>query len=63
MARKTSKADLRIVVSGDAVEVVGELDRRRAETLAVELRAAARRRGVEVRSVRVLPDERDGSAE
>ena len=63
MARKTSKADLRVVVTGDAVEVVGELDRRRAETLAVELRAAARRRGVGVRSVRVLPDERDGSAE
>ena len=63
MRRKAGEPDLRIVVSGDTLEVVGELDRRCAETLAVELRAAARRRGLAVRSVRVVADERDGSAE
>lgn len=57
MARDAREPDLRIVVSGDSLEVVGHLDRRRAEMLAVELRAAARRHGLDVRSVRVLPDD------
>jgi hypothetical protein len=62
VARDASEPDLRIVVSGDSLEVVGDLDRRRAEMLAVELRAAARRRGLDVRSVRVLPDDEAGGS-
>ena len=61
--RAAGESPLRVVVSGDSIEVVGELDRRRAERLALELRALARRRGLDVRSVRVLPDEPAASAE
>ena len=63
MSAAADEPRLRVVVSGDSVEVVGELDRRRAERLALELRALARRRGLEVRSVHVLADEPATSAE
>jgi len=46
------------VVHGDGtVDVVARLDRRMAEALALSLRALARRYGLEVKSVRVRPDE------
>ena len=50
-------ADLRVIQTDDAVQVVGHLDRRRAEALALEVRAVARRYGLEVQSARMLPDE------
>ena len=46
------------VVHGDgSVDVVARLERRRAEALALKLRALARRFGLEVQSVRILPGE------
>jgi len=46
------------VVRGDgSVDVVARLDRRRAEAFALKLRALARRHGLEVQSVRIVPSE------
>ena len=44
---------LRVVHSGDSLEIVADLERRQAEVLAVELRALARRYGARIRSVQV----------
>lgn len=49
--------DLRVILADDSVRVIGHLDRRRAEALALEVRAVARRYGLEVRCADVLPDE------
>jgi len=49
--------DLRVIQTDDSVQVIGHLDRRRAEALALEVRAIARRYGLEVRHADVLPDE------
>ncbi len=44
------------VVHGDgSVDVVARLERRRAEAFALKLRALARRHGLEVQSVRIVP--------
>lgn len=53
---EASALRLRVVHADGAVEVVADLDRRRTEALALELRAVVRRHGLTVRSVRVLPD-------
>ena len=47
------------------IEVTGELDRRTAEALALEIRRLARQHGVEVMSCRVLPatDDAGGTGE
>jgi hypothetical protein len=49
--------DLRVIQADDSVQVIGHLDRRSAEALALEVRAIARRYGLEVRRADVLPDE------
>lgn len=44
------------VVHGDgSVDVVARLERRRAEALALKLRALARRYGLEIERVHILP--------
>jgi hypothetical protein len=48
---------VRVVHGDDSVEIVARLERRRAEALALKLRALARRYGLEVQSVRILPGE------
>lgn len=52
-----SVPDLRLIQADDSVQVIGHLDRRRAEALALEIRAVARRYGLEVRCADVLPDD------
>jgi len=55
--------DLRVIQADDSVQVIGHLDRRRAEALALEVRAVARRYGLEVSCAGALPDEvPDGEA-
>lgn len=55
--------DLRVIQANDSVQVTGHLDRRRAEALALEVRAVARRYGLEVQYAGVLPDDvPDGEA-
>jgi hypothetical protein len=49
--------DLRVIQADDSVQVIGHLDRRRAEALALEVRAVARRYGLEVRCAGGLSDE------
>lgn len=49
--------DLSVVQTAHSLEVVADLDRRRAEALALELRALARRYGLGVRVVYMLPEE------
>lgn len=44
-----------VVHAGGSVAVVAHLDRRRAEALALELRALARRYGLQLLSTRVRP--------
>ena len=44
-----------LVHAGSSVAVVARLDRRRAEALALELRALARRYGLQLLSTRALP--------
>ena len=54
----TAADDFVRVVHGDGtVDVVARLERRKAEAFALTLRALARRYGLEVESVRVVPDE------
>lgn len=60
MARGASVPDLRVIQADDSVQVIGHLDRRRAEALALEVRAIARRYGLEVQRTDVLPDEVPG---
>lgn len=44
-----------VVYAGRSVEVVAPLDRRRAEALTLELRALARRYGLQLQTTRVRP--------
>ena len=46
---------VRVVHGDDSVDIVARLERRRAEALALQLRALARRFGLEVQDVRILP--------
>jgi hypothetical protein len=50
-------ADLRLIQTDGTVKVTGHLDRRWAEALALELRAVARRYGLEVQCAGALSDE------
>jgi len=54
-----------VPVTARRIEVTGELDRRTAEALALEIRRLARQHGVEVVSCNVLPatDDADGTGE
>jgi hypothetical protein len=47
-----------VIVDTRTLEITTGLDRRRAEALALELRALAKRLGIDVAGVRVLPGER-----
>lgn len=49
--------DLRVIQTDGSVKVTGHLDRRLAEALALELRAVAKRYGLEVQCVEGLSDE------
>jgi hypothetical protein len=57
VASETSGPDLRVIQADDSVQIIGHLDRRSAEALALEVRAIARRYGLEVRRADALPDE------
>jgi len=52
-----SDEDLSVAFGTDAVEITGRLDRREAEALGLELRAIAKRYGLTLAPVRVLPEE------
>jgi hypothetical protein len=60
VARGTSGPDLRVIQADDLVQIIGHLDRRSAEALALEVRAIARRYGLEVCRAEVPPDEVPG---
>jgi len=47
--------DLRVVHRDDSVAIIGCLDRRTAEALSLELRAVAKRHGLTLGPVQVLP--------
>jgi hypothetical protein len=47
--------DLTVVHRGDSVAIIGCLDRRTAEALSLELRAVAKRHGLTLRPLQVLP--------
>ena len=51
-------ASMRVAHTGDSVEIVARLERRRVEALALELRALARRYGLGAPSVHILPADR-----
>jgi hypothetical protein len=55
--RDPSAPDLRIVQAEDSTEIIGHLDRRLAEALALELRAVAKRYGLELQCADARPDE------
>ena len=49
--------DLRMVQAEDSTKIIGHLDRRLAEALALELRAVAKRYGLELQCAEARPDE------
>jgi hypothetical protein len=53
----TSEDFVRVVHGDGSVDVVARLERRRAEAFALKLRALARRHGLEVQSVLIVPDD------
>jgi hypothetical protein len=55
--RDAGDEDLSVAFGTGSVEITGRLDRRQAEALGLELRAIAKRYGLTLAPVRVLPEE------